>query len=87
VGNGRLWMINKQKRYELLTSFFKHNEEVLINGCDLQKELQEKDQMERALIDVTRQVMDLREKLERARYEVFELKCNAPYYKRYDVRA
>jgi hypothetical protein len=80
-------MINKRKRDELLTSFFKENQEILINAIDIQKELQHKDTMERALVDVTRQVLILKEKLEHARGEIFALKCHAPYYERFEVRA
>lgn len=79
-------MINKRQRDDLLLSFFPKDKEILINAYDLQKELQEKDTFERTLVDVTRQVLDLREKLERARCELFMATCHAQTYERYEVR-
>lgn len=80
-------MINKRTRDELLTSFFVVNQEIRVNACDLQKELQHKDAMERTLIDVTRQVLMLQDKLEQAREEIFSMKINTPYYERFSVTA
>ena len=80
-------MINKRQRDELLTSFFPKDKEILVNAYNLQLELQEKETFERTLIDVTRQVLDLKEKLDRTRHELFMATCHIPYYERFEVRA
>ncbi len=80
-------MINKRQRDELLLSFFPKEKEILVNAYNLQKELQQKDEIERALIDLTTRFMALKDKLEQTRYEVFELKATAPYYERFEVVA
>ena len=74
-------MIEKKKRNELLTEYFKPTEEVLINACELVRELQEKDSLERALKIATSRVFDLKEALECARGELMY-----PSYKKFEVR-
>ena len=74
-------MIEKKKRNELLTEYFKSTEEVLINACELVRELQEKDSLERALKIATSRVFDLQEALERVRGELMY-----PSYKKFEVR-
>jgi hypothetical protein len=79
--------MTKRERDELLMFPWKKDEKILVNALHIQKELQQKDDFERSLIDLTRRFMAMKDKLERTRFEVFELKLNAPYYPYFEVRA
>lgn len=74
-------MIQKQKRDELLTGYFKHNEEVLVRAVDLVAELQAKDSMERALKIANERISCLKDQLENARGELM-----LPVYRRFDIK-
>ena len=60
-------MIHKQDRDELLMFPFRKNDIIRVKGIDIQRELQEKDCMERSLIAASKRISELEEKLRLSR--------------------
>jgi len=80
----------KRDRDELLMSVFKKDELIKVNGLDLQRELQNKDEMERTLVMLTKRCFELEEKLQWSRsvnQSLSMLTMNEDDYKHFEVRA
>lgn len=79
-------MIEKKKRNELLTGWFKVNQEVLINARDLVDELQTKDDLKREVERLGLIIARLQNRVEGFKLDKLIYDLNKPYYERFDIK-